>query len=345
MTAAPLVQLDQTLQSHRAALLRQDAATLSLVDRRWRVVQRRLQGDIDALIERIGDAPMTPAQLRRLQRYQDLLTQVDQQVQTYADSLTPTITAGQRTAIAQAGSHARALVVAQLGDNATWNTLPVAATNEMIGRLSDGSPLADYLGQFGPKAAAAAEETLISGVVRGVGVKVLARELETIFGKQGAADPGAIGRKAMLTSRQSILGAYRSASIETYKANSDIIEGWIWHASLSRRTCAVCWAMHGTLHTVDEPFSSHLACRCSPVPRTKSWEALGLTGIPETRPTIEDGPTAFARLSEAEQREILGPGRLRLWNSGVPLSAMVEVTHDRKWGEGRGLRNLKEVMA
>lgn len=343
MTNAPASQIDEAIERHRAALLRQDTAVLDVVNRRWRVVQARLQRDVDALLDTVGDTPITPGQLRRLQRYQDLLEQTEQQVQTYADGLAPIIQAGQRTAIAQAGEQARALVLAQMGDRATWNTLPVAATNEMIGALQDGSPLTEYLGQFGPSAAAAAEEALISGVARGVGVKVLTAELEKIFGKRGAADPGAIGRKAMLTSRQSILGAYRSASLENYKANSDIIEGWIWHASLSRRTCAICWSMHGTLHKVDEPFASHIACRCSPVPLTKSWEALGLKGIPETRPDIESGADAFARLSGAEQREVLGPGKLELYLAGVPLSAFVQETQSRVWGKGRRVRALRDI--
>jgi SPP1 gp7 family putative phage head morphogenesis protein len=346
MTAAPpppVSDLDRAIAAHRAALLRQDAATLAIVDRRWRVVQARLQRDIDALLAQLDDR-MTPGRLRRLQRYRDLLAQVEQQVQTYADSLAPTITAGQQSAVTMAAEHARSLVAAQLGENATWNTLPRAATSELIGTLADGSPLVEYLAQFGPAAAAAAEDALVAGVARGKGVKVIAAELAKVFGASGAVDPGAIGRKAMLTARQSVMGSYRSASLESYKANSDIIEGWVWHSALNRRTCPVCWAMHGSIHKVTETFSSHIACRCSPLPRTKSWESLGLAGIPETRPTIEDGADVFARLSEAEQRAILGPTKLRMWNAGlITFEDLVARTHSAKWGDGLRERSVMEL--
>jgi SPP1 gp7 family putative phage head morphogenesis protein len=314
------------------------------VDRRYRVVQRRLLLNIDALMRQMSDST-TPGQLRRLQRYRDLLTQVEQQIGAYAVDLAPVISAGQQTAVTMAGEHARSLVAAQLGERATWNTLPTGAVAETIGRLSDGSPLPEYLARFGPAAATAAEEALITGVATGKGTKVIARELAKIFGQRGAADPGAIGRKAMLTARQSVLGSYRSASIANYRANADVLDGWVWMASIGRRCCPVCISKHGSVHPVTEAFASHISCRCSAAPRTKSWAALGFDGIPETRLEVEPGESVFARLDSATQRQILGPTKLRMFNAGqLTFEQLVAETNSAKWGKGLRERSLREVM-
>lgn len=333
--------LELTLHRVRDALLRRDAATLHILERRWRVVQRRLLVDIDALLVSI-DADMTPNKLRRLQQYRDLLVQVEAVTQAYADAAAPLIEAGQRYVVTLAASHAEGLVRAQLGDRVTWNTLPVTATESMIGRLADNSPLAEYLSRFGSVAAASAEETLIQGVATGKGVRVIASELAKVFGIRDAVDPGKVARQAMVTARTSVLSSYRSAGIESMKQNRDVVRSWRWRCARSTRTCLSCWAMDGTLHSLDEPFSSHVCCRCVPEPVTASYADLGID-VPEPQRDLRTGADIFAALPSTDQLTILGPSRLRLFNTGVPLSAMVGETNDRRWGKGLRQKRIGEI--
>jgi hypothetical protein len=103
--------------------------------------------------------------------------------------------------------------------------------------------------------------------------------------------------------------------------------------------------MHGTVHPLDEPFASHPNCRCQATPITKTWAELGFTGIPDL-PEPEPGSAVFARLSEAEQRQILGPGKLELFKAGkLELRDLVAVTNSRVWGKGRRERTLREVLS
>ncbi len=65
--------------------------------------------------------------------------------------------------------------------------------------------------------------------------------------------------RALTIARTETISAYRDASLQTYRATNGV-DGWVWDATLDRSTCAVCWAMHGTVHPLDETFDSHPNC-------------------------------------------------------------------------------------
>ncbi|MDN6798134.1 MAG: phage head morphogenesis protein [Propionibacterium sp.] len=131
--------------------------------------------------------------------------------------------------------------------------------------------------------------------------------------------------RATVIARTEMLDATRDAALEQRKANADILDGWIWHADLSSRTCPACWAMHGTWHPVDEPGPiDHHQGRCTGLPVTKSAAELGLAGgdVPGTRPTQADAREKFEALPEHVQRDILGKERFEAWRAGnYPMSA------------------------
>lgn len=131
--------------------------------------------------------------------------------------------------------------------------------------------------------------------------------------------------RATVIARTEMLDATREAALEQRKANADILDGWIWHADLSSRTCPSCWAMHGTVHAVDEPGPiDHHQGRCTALPVTKSAAELGLAGgdVPGTRPTQDDAKAKFEALPERTQRDILGKERFEAWKAGhYPMSA------------------------
>ena len=87
------------------------------------------------------------------------------------------------------------------------------------------------------------------------------------------------------------------------------------------------------MHPLDEPFVSHIMCRCAPVPLTTSFADLGFAGVPETRASVAPGPDVFARLPGDRQRRILGPGAWQAYHDGdFALPDLVGRKDDVRWG-------------
>lgn len=135
-----------------------------------------------------------------------------------------------------------------------------------------------------------------------------------LAGAAGAVITAVAGR-ALLTSRQAIIDAYRQAQSRVFGAAPDV-SGWIWTSQLSANTCGFCYAMHGTWHPDSDALDSHPACQCLQEPST-----LSAAEYAQTDPTL--GTDLFAALDPAAQRSILGPGRHALYEHGMSLQAMV----------------------
>lgn len=315
MTNAP--PLATVLAAQRAALLRHDAATLRLLVRAWQPVQKRLNTDLERLLAAIGDKPPTANQLRRMVRYQTLIEQTQQAVDAYAAGALPRIVAAQRIAVGLAESHAGTLI------GVGGVRVPVEAVNELVGALSDGSPLGDLLRTFGPDVASQAGETLVTGISSGKGLRTVAAEFRRVTGSTAT--------RAALVARTETLRAYRGASLAAYQG-SGLVKQWRWLSARQVRTCPTCWARDGKVFPVDEPFVSHPACRCSPIPV-----------LPDV-PVRASGPEVFATLPENDQRTILGPGRYELFRNGSLSLTDIPVEVDAgRWGKVLRQRTLGEL--
>jgi hypothetical protein len=148
-----------------------------------------------------------------------------------------------------------------------------------------------------------------------------------------------------------MIRAYRGANLETYRANEDVVGQWRWTCALSKRTCAACLAMDGTLHDLSEEMGSHPCCRCTPVPVTKDWAAiLGPFGIdtskiPDTRPTIQSGVEWFDQQPDETQLAILGKGKFDAYQNGdFGLKDIVGHIHDKDWGHSIYEKPLKALV-
>lgn len=124
-------------------------------------------------------------------------------------------------------------------------------------------------------------------------------------------DSGVIARTEMLD-------AHRAAS----RAQQDrlvaqgAVTGWEWIATLDRRTCPSCLAMHGTQHppSVAGPLD-HQQGRCDRLPVAASWKDLGFD-IPEPEPILPDARAWFDNLPQSEREQIMGATRLGLLDAG-----------------------------
>ena len=89
------------------------------------------------------------------------------------------------------------------------------------------------------------------------------------------ANQGFFARTEMIA-RTEILRASNLGADAIYRANSDILEGWIWLLTKDERTCPICIDLNDDDHVYDfgeiglPPTESHPQCRCTPIPVLKN---------------------------------------------------------------------------
>lgn len=218
-----------------------------------------------------------------------------------------------------------------------FHRLDAAAVEQIVGALQQGSPLRDTIDRLPEQAAERFRQETIRGVALGRAPRETARQTAAALGGNLA--------RALTISRTETLRAYRSATLEGYRANQGVVKGWRWSASLDNRTCPVCWAQHGSFHTLEESFASHPACRCAMVPETKTWAELGLPTITNEPTPMEQGSDVFRRQSEDVQLAVLGPAKFAAYRAGAfDLPDLVRPTYSPRWGAGVAERSLVSLV-
>jgi SPP1 gp7 family putative phage head morphogenesis protein len=326
----------ETARAFRRALLLKDAQTAGFLLAAYGAAYGRIAAALDELLRQMEEAKargetVGASWLARRSRLESLQDQVSLEIVQFGNYADRTILNGQTEAVRAAEANALDLMRmgAQISDvvetGAAFNRVPFGALEQLVGFLADGSPLRELFAMNGPFAAHAAEEALVSGVAQGKNPRAIAREL------RDALEVPKV--RALTIARTEVLRAYRGATGETIKANSDLVEGYIRVASLSIRTCPMCWALHGTFHEASEEFATHPNCRCTQVP-----------AVMGARPKIKAGAMAFRDLSEEKQIEILGPKKHALYKAGkFDLPDLVEQTRSERWGAGLRERTLQEL--
>jgi len=243
-------------QSFRTEVLRGDRDMLRQLSAAYSEIARRLKIDLDALMRDIKEAQrqgktVNRDWLRRSLRYQSLIRQAQLEISTYSNGALRFIESRQRSAIDLGQDHATDLI--QRGAEITFARLPSEAIQEMVGVLEDGSPLSKVLDRLGKEAAGQIRSNLIAGLGQGQSVQKIAQSI-----RQAIDVPR---WKALQVSRTEVLRSYRQSTLATYAANGDVLDGWTWLSTLSTRTCAACWALHGTFFPLSKQFfPAHVSC-------------------------------------------------------------------------------------
>ena len=100
----------------------------------------------------------------------------------------------------------------------------------------------------------------------------------------------------------------------------------------------------GTALKATEYLEGHVNCRCTLVPRPRSYaDILGDPSLPDNRPPIESGASLFAKLPPSQQLRILGPGKYELYRQGVPLEAFAQRVSSAEWGAARVSKSLADL--
>ncbi|MDI6769747.1 MAG: phage minor head protein [Anaerolineales bacterium] len=335
-------QLYREAERFRRALLRREREAASDLVRYYGEIWRVLNQKIQALVTAYYADP-EPSQnwLFRYDRLAALRAQVDEQIRAFSQYAENRIKAEQLYLIDQAQRHSEQLVRLGLvrapdGFRLNFNRLAVDAITDLVGMLQSGSSLRSLLNELPGDAGQSVADGLIRGVALGLNPRAVAREIRQALG-------GNLVR-ALRIARTEQLRAYREATRRSYQANEHVIKGWIWVSARNERTCAACWAKHGSKHSLDEPMDEHPNGRCSKVPWLKTWEELGFSGIAEGSGPVESGAVLFARMPAEKQIKILGPAKYMAYREGrLSLSDLVGRKVSPTWGVTHYERSLKEV--
>jgi SPP1 gp7 family putative phage head morphogenesis protein len=320
---------------NRAALLKREREAARQIELLYRAAQGRIEPKLAALVAEIGEAKrlgtaVDAEWLRSQHRFEALLHQIEWQISGLAAGAVKITAASQETNIQRGlfDAHSALDEAAKFaGLDMQFERLPAEALEGLAGFLADGSPLASLFSTFGPEARQAASESLFAGIAQGSAPAAIARDLR--------ADLGVSRDRAMRIARNESMRAYRSAASQERVANADVVAGWAWACSYSVRTCAMCIAMDGTEHAVDEEMASHVECRCTETPILKDAEQQKRT----------TGPEWFAGLDDEKQDMILGPLKGDLFRSGdITLQDLVKTGTDPVWGDYRAEKSIRDLI-
>ena len=283
----------------------------------WDDLQPELQDAIEDLYDSAVDGRVSQAKALRHKKLTDAINLAEQRIAQLSNEMADVVSNDVDTAVKLGAFDSSELVVKQLPPGYTstvatgFGRVPTEAldaitlrTTERIHSLS--LPLTEDM-------VAKMRRELVRGIAVGDNPRATARRIMQATEQKFN---GGLTR-AMTIARTEMLDAYRAGSQQAEKDHTDVIESWVWGASLSGRTCPACLAMHGSVHDVDEPGPyGHQNCRCARLPKTKSWAELGFKGITEPADTIPSASAWFDNLTPDSQRTILGPAAHTAWSEG-----------------------------
>ena len=216
----------------------------------------------------------------------------------------------------------------ELGALPNITRVDLESARRLAGALyAEGSPLRKLVESIPGTVGDAVAERLTTALLTGQNPRAAARSVM-------ATGAELTRSRADTIARTELLRAQREATRSRLE-DAPGIDEWVWLSAADSRTCAVCWAMHGTRHPVTETLDGHPNCRCTMVPAVPGGSA----------DKIPTGDTLLATRPLEEQRRILGPKRHELWADGrQTLDDMVGRRSNGQWGTMRTLRPIDSTI-
>lgn len=329
--------LEIAISRFRAAALNEEMAATRRLIQAYQPARERLVQSIDELVKALqAKGELTAGEIARFDRAIALSEQVEAEIGRLSLTAHQQIIATQEQMVAMASDQARALALVQVPSSqiasiaALWNKVPTTAVEQLVGRLSDGSPLDSLLRKLPTETSSAITETLQDGIARGLNPRAMAAALEQ------TTDLSSV--RLLAITRTETLGAYRGATLATYAENADILSGWVWVCALDN-SCVTCVSLHGQEFPIDQTFfEAHVNCRCSPA---------GLVKGVASPIDANAGQDFFSKLEPEQQDAAIGSkaGGEAYRAGKVTTGDFVTLKQDDKWGNSYQVDSLKSALS
>lgn len=324
-------ELLRLAQEFKDALERQDEAALNRIANAYSRIYRQLEAQVDALVTELATVEnLSSAKLYRLARFQSLMRDIEKEIVRFQEYLRTEILSAAELSFTTGNKQAMRLMEELLAENgitAQLGKLPAGSFEAMVAFLQDNSPLWKRIQELAGQTALYVREALLDGIALGYNPRKVARMIQEGFGR-GLTD-------ALRMTRTAQLWAHREATRANYMNNADVIDGWVWFATLDETVCASCVAQHGTIHPLDETLNDHHNGRCVPLPYI---EAFG-------NPVTETGQEWFEKQPEAVQKTLLGKGKYEAWKDNkFSFSQLSREVENDVYGLMRTETPLKDLV-
>jgi len=150
---------------------------------------------------------------------------------------------------------------------------------------------------------------------------------------------------ALRTVRTVQLWSARQGSHEIFRANEDVLSGWLWSAARDGHVCMSCRGQDGKIFPLNATLNDHHLGRCAPVPVSRSWKELGFEGGSEVLDGYETGIQRFEALTDAEQIDAMGKAAWQAWKDGrFTLDQYAQPYSNPIYGEMMGEASLTQLV-
>lgn len=318
----------------RELLEREYKPTSARLQQSYARVLRRIEPEVLRLNQRIAEiydaeGRISASHVRGLRAYTNLQRRLEVELDDFARIARDETTQVSERMAGLGAESARRLTLASSGGLANqvdmaWLRPNPDALVRLIG-YTDSPAFAEKWGAFGERAAENFGDVYLSGIAQGKNPRVMARLVSTWYGVPYAW--------AETSARTTAIWSHRTANHATFAANAHVVTSWVWSAARDLGTCPSCWAMDGQEFPLDQVLNDHHNGRCTPVPKVRGAEL-----------TIEPGREAFERLSEDEQRAIMGPARYDAFRRGdLRWEDMSQRYNDPVFGEMLRVSTLRDL--
>lgn len=265
-------------------------------------------------------------------RLRVLRAQIEVEIRQFADKANQETRAAQEEVIREAQLRAEEGVAAlamKAGVNLFWNKIDPRVLTQMVGVLQKGSPLDKILREYGDEAVESMGNKLLNGLAMGLGPREIARNIRI--------DMALDLTRALRISRTEIIRAKRESSRLSYKENPKLIGGYIRRSARQSTTCAACWALDGTIYSLDTPLDDH--------PNGMCFEEPYIPELDKFYDRSDTGVSAFEKLSDEDKLSVLGPVKYEGYARGLfGIGDLVAHHHSDEWGDSAGEASLKSVL-
>ena len=286
--------------------------------------------DITAKILKWGESPRyTPARLKAL------LAEIKLMIADVYGEASDTL----RNEMAAFAEHAAEAAAATIAIEAPLAWKPFGISKEQLAAILDTTPIRIGVNQsllFDEifKGIAAGKEEKIRGAIRlsMVEGESVHQAVNRLVGTAANGFKDGVfhgSRRDLANITHTVIQHTNNRAVQAlYQNNSEVLNGWIYMATLDSNTCSYCFSRSGKKYKLGEGQEPplHVNCRCFAAPDVKTWRELGYdkdelaTSTRASSSGQVKSDISFNDWLKGEspktQRELLGPVRAKMFAEG-----------------------------